>query len=533
MDKYQIINRQISLEDLVDYKADCNVLPLIEDEATRIAIALENISYLIQNKEQQSEDALLDSIKELIQSYATQDPNKVHHDNVRTELHRIKETLLSDSNARSHNLLNALHSSSTIDQLSRALVDFCKALDLKLAKVNCVEIDGMFSWDKIFLDQIGKYGQEGKKVKNFLTHGCRNLFQDFKKNRSYSYKTWVNNSNSSDQPLHVSRFLKIFVSVIWEERIKSRVAFAINNPPGTTTNVTHSIGKICNPANKLKYSKEEIQLHDKKDAILGSGRLPTGSTQKLITKDGKNVLSTLTAIRLLRYFIREVYHKFIAGNPRSFDLEFPGRARQIAECLGLKSNDHISTINTIITVLDRIKFSLPGITSSLIAVADCMPNSRYSSKGGWIITILPPLRPYYVYCEKKGTFITPLLNEPLLIGHRKYHAAQYLLQWFVTIEFSKQSVTLAQNDWITITRQDWLGWFLELEIPAKSFEKIHAAVVGPGGYLEYRGHNCYSLKNEEKSLKFLKDQGHKKMYGSIRGKTSAKKKNRTLQKIST
>ena len=261
-------------------------------------------------------------------------------------------------------------------------------------------------------------------------------------------------------------------------------------------------------------------MYDKKNTFLGSVKIATIDSRMLerLMEDGIKYLSSLSAVKLVRHFIKETHEQYIKGNPNYSSLEFPGRGKQIAKCLGLKSGQDITTINALVLLLDNLKFTLPGITSRLISVADCKPNSRYSTKGGWLITVLPPLMPNYIF-KDKGCFIIPLLNEPPLIGPNQYHARQYFLQWKITEEFSKQSDNLTRHGWITITKKMWNEWLYALDIPEKYFHEIHEAITGVNGYLEVIDTNRYSLKNEDKSLKFLKAQGKKRISGSRGGKT--------------
>jgi hypothetical protein len=524
---YEIIYHQArTLDSVIDYEKtkENQILRIVEDEATHIVIALDTINMLLQHKVQLKEN-LLSSMKSLISALATQDPNKLHYNNVRSEIEEIKKETIVQGKKKGWNnktLINALENSITVDQLARSLVEFCKALKIKFSQTSNDEIesDQMFIWDKICLDVLDSYGKEGKKAKEQLRPYCQSIFEEFKAKGFYSYNMWIDLSSSPETPTYLSKFLKIFVSVFWEEKIKPKVNYAANNPAGTTTNVTPSLSKILSPRNTIKKtSNDELQLYDK-NTFLGNVKIAAVDSRMLerLMEDGIKYLSSLSAVKLIRHFIKETHEQYVKGNPNYSSLEFPGRGQQVAKCLGLKSGKDVTTINALILLFDNLKFTLPGITSRLISVADCMPNSRYSTKGGWLITVLPPLMPNYIFTDK-GCFIIPLLNEPPLIGPNQYHARQYILQWKITEEFSKQSADLARSGWITITKKMWDEWLYTVEIPEKYFHELHKAITGVNGYLEVIDTDCYSLKNEERSLKFLKAQGRRRLSGSKGGKT--------------
>ena len=201
----------------------------------------------------------------------------------------------------------------------------------------------MFIWDAIYLDVLSSYGKEGEKAKIGLLPICQSKFEKFKTQKMYAFNEWINQTDTPETPFYISEFLKIFVSVIWEEKIKSKVNFAAKNPAGTTTNVTPSLIQILNPGNSIKTTSDELQLHNKKNSILASVSIATFDPRMIerLMLDEINPLSSLTAVKFIRYLIQETYNQYANGNPKFFDLEFPGGGRQIARCLGLKSGSEV------------------------------------------------------------------------------------------------------------------------------------------------------------------------------------------------
>ncbi|HLY69872.1 MAG TPA: hypothetical protein VKR53_09090, partial [Puia sp.] len=246
----------------------------------------------------------------------------------------------------------------------------------------------------------------------------------------------------------------------------------------------------------------------------------------------------LITIRLLRSFIKETYDKLRNGNPNYSLLSYPGRAKEIAEKLGYKTHKVITIINRLIHALDHWKFANADITSRLISLSECSPKSKFSHQGGWLISIQPPLLPYYIHNQKNDkSFILPLLEEPpVKFAHSSYQARLHILQWKLVEEFSKQSPYLLKHGFIVIDDNKWKELLKECDLPEKLLPKIKIAWTGEKGFLECNNETFYTLKKHEKELEFLKDQGKIKMASSKGGKVRANnekmKKAKILRKFS-
>ena len=502
----------------------------VENQSSNITFALTEINRLLQHQESQRKENIFNAMACFVSSIATQDPSKFHYDNVRAKVAEIKEALINEpkeNDSINASIIIALDNPNIIDKLTRELIDFCKILNIKLSKTKPEEIEqyDIFIWDKIYLDLLSNYGKEGEIAKKEILPICKTIFKTFKQQKTYDFNGWVQPLLCLDKPFHISEYLGFIVSVFWEEKLKHKARFAANNPAGTTNNVTPSLVQILSPKNTMRLTTDHKVHLENKYETLGSVNVATFNSKIIerLISSGIDQLASLTAIKLVRRLIQETHDRFSSNDPHFFEMKFPGRATEIAKWLGLKSNQDITTINAIIMMLDSFRFNLPGINSRLIAVADCKPTSQFSRQDGWIITILPPLRPNYVFTDK-GSLIIPLLKEPIAVGNSKYHAAQYVLQWKITEEFSKQSVVLAQTGWIIITQQQWKQWFFELNLPDKILPQIHEVITGENGYLEHKEKEYYSLKNQDKPLRFLQTQGKKRILGSKRGKSKNTKK---------
>lgn len=491
------------------------VLPSIGKEAKDTILIVETISLKLKSGELNDPSLIFAHLKNFIESLDTKDPNQVHFDVVRSAIKKINKNLLEEN--------------TVIDRLARSLIDYCKTLKIKFNKEQATEKDELFTWDLIFLETLSSIGDEGQKAREEIEEICFNNVKRLKDVQENPLSFWFNINASSDEPFHLSPALQTIIQVIWEQEHKSRFSFAKNNPAGVTTNVSIPISQMLSSSTKYHKTNELIKFHNKENHLLGSISLITINPTILhYILMGVKELHSLTAIRLMLFFIKETYKQFIDGNRDYFELKYPGRARQIANELGLKNNNEITKINSLIHVLDNLKFDGPEITSRLINLGECK-STKFSPKGGWLISVLSPLRPYRIF-EEKGGFIIPLLKDPPLVSHKKYHARQFILQWKIAEEFSKQSAFLAANGYIKIEKEKWHELLFACDLPLNLFEKIHEAWTGKENFLEMCDADCYTLKNEDRALKFLVDQGNLRVSQSKRGRTSAKNKKLKSQK---
>jgi len=492
-------------------------------------------------------------IKNLIVVLSTQDPTTMHYDIVRAMLNNQYE-----ENKVDEHIKNDTH---IVDILARSLVNHCKELgnrfifpkEFNEIYTSCknafdtaepessnsdplveilpipfpseelektFELNNMFLWDKIFLEFVTELcGSSKNKTITSLKAFLEQKYRNFKDEQKSSIYFWINKND----PIYISNAIKLLAEVIWEKEVKIKSAFGLKNPPGLTTNVQRPISEMLSPRTEIEKNEKTIQLYyDKK--LLGSIDLhafPSRIMMSLIK--GVEDFKKLTAIRLLSFFIQRCYEEKKKGNPDYRILKFPGGATEIAKCLGIKSRDEISNIKTIMLALDHFKFFGTTITSRLISLGICKPNSPYSHQDGYEITVLSPLLPYRIFEEKEG-FVIPLLKEPPLIGHRKYHARLYLLQWKIAEEFVKQSVKLSKNGFIEITEDMFKEFLYEVDIPEKMLPIIMSEWTGEDGILKQISIDQYTLKNEQKALAFLKEQGHGRQINSMKGFASARKR---------
>lgn len=491
-----------------------------------------------------------------ISSLATEDPTKIHFDIVRAAIKKIDPALLADKDIIYMTVKNFIDFCTTfklkiIEAIPEQILEQInntnkqaqaeefepdsgrKPLEFKITNLNTIpNLDKIFVkgetciWDKLFLDVLKHTGKNGATVAKELKDACCEKFNLFKTKNKSPLTFWFNTeSPTPETPFHVSPALQILAGCIYEDIIKKTINFRDNNPEGLTTNVCTAITKmaLAPVEGKLKKNARSIQLYDNHKLIGSIDIAMIPSTLIKCVWEGVAEFDSLTAIRLLRLLIKQTYEEKIRGNTDFRILRFPGAAKEIAEALNLKNKHEVTKIKNLLNAWNHFTFSGP-IASRLLNLGICKAKSKYSHQKGYEITVLSPLLPYRIY-EENGGFIIPLLREPPLIGHRSYHAKLFILQWKIAEEFVKQSVHLSDYSFIIIDQKKWLELANFCNIPEKMIPIIQESWTGPDGFLKQIDiSNGYTLKNEDKALMFLKEQGRRRSIQSKRGQISAEKR---------
>jgi len=487
-------------------------------------------------------------IKGYIDSLITKHPNKVHRDLITTALKKNKisydDSVIDITSRELIKRVRILHSKlktpchlqTLINNKKENIETFSKEsgrqpLSLKInrfaSSLNLeseFEKDGTFIWDQALIETIKGTGEYGKQSATKVADLLKKIVKKYQKEKKVILVHWFNiHSPTQEDPFYIAQALQTLVLCIYKDIIEKKVNFAAKNPPGTTSNVSDAIVKILEPGKTTNRCEDCTQIHDRKNNLIAT--IDANIMEQLSSKELSETES-ITAVRLLRYFIKLTHDKFTKNHDHWYDHKFPGGYKQIAKEMGLKSKKYIPHISKLLWLFDTIKFNLPGIRSRLINISECRPGSKYSHKGGIIITTQPPLRPYHIFNDK-GSFIIPLLKNTPLVGHSKYHARLHTLQFKITNLFSNKSSDLASNKCIHILEEQWNEWFHDLGIPNGRnglHLKIRNSITGPKGYLEAVGKDTYTLKNEDKALSFFTEQGKIRIRASKAGKKSAQKK---------
>lgn len=533
-------------------KEALKVINIVGIEHYNAALKLEHIKNINNDPKSQQLHIYYQLIQILLSILDTENPNHMHYDIVEAAMEAtrpewIKNTSIRDRVAREliescRNLqiqirmkapkyfqkLYTEKSKNTYKETIKNDIPFStESLDIIHLNYDSQEIDNafesendMFIWDQESIKIFSNMGKKGKATAKDITSHFKSNFKSFKEMHQNPLSLWFNTSNN-EQFFYISTILVTLTKIIIEDIISPSINFALNNPAGITTNVHDPISKMLSTRSDLK----DNQLLYKNQLVVGSFDYPSIIMDQL--SKGVKAFKTLTAAKIIRFFIQRCYDEMIHGNSDYRILKFPGGAQEIAQCLGIKSSAEIANIKTIINALDHFKFSGENIKSRLISVGTCKSASKFSKQEGYEITVQTPLLPYRILEEGSG-FIIPLLQEPTMFGHRSYYARLYILQWKITEEFVKHSRGLATDGYITITDKRFKELFHDCDLPEKILPALKATWTSENDMLIEIAPNKYTLNRDKKALRFLEAGGIHRNIQSTRGKASVTKKKKKV-----
>lgn len=535
------------------------VLNKEEDEAISIS---EQIKHEIKFEMPADPTVIFQLIYASISSQVTQDPTKVHFDISRAIIQKIDPSLLNNS-------------TGAVDMIARNLVEYCTKLKLKIIKAippqvleqinnankqaqeeqflpesgrsplsfkisdlstipdldKIFKIDGMFICDKFLLDTVKSTGKKGNEVAKVYKEKLCKTFSEGKSPLDF----WFNTSSPTpEEPFHASQAMKILAGCIFDDKVKSSVKFAEKNVSALTKNTTGTIKKIISPFMEVIENSNQIQvLHQ--DSIICNVSIPTIS-QKMshIVLVGAKKLNTVMGHRVLRHFPQEAFRQRINGINDYRVLRYDRGSTDIAEKLNINGKKAITYINQVVHAMAYLEFSGVYFSGNLIQL------SKYKSpitnrQEAFEIVVGTPLLPYQTFNEHESLLI-PLLSDPPLVNPNQSHAGQFLLQMEIMEVCSNQSISIAQDDIVKITQQQWeilaFSSGLSPEILKKVQDRWMQDGVDGEKLLVKIDHDCYKLGPKyNKEWLFLKEQGQIRIKNSNRGKMSALKRNNSKKSI--
>lgn len=543
--------------------ADENTRPMSEliekigSDAICTAITIENIEYHCKQEYSNKPYLMFQIVRNFIKTLSSDDPTYLHFYLARQAILAVDEKLINDTDI--------------IDQLARELIKQAKIFYAQLiipeplkhffddkntifTIEECPEYinelfieNACFSWDKKWANILKNNGYSREEFIDALAER-KNRFKQYKEDDRIAIGFWVNLNSELDKPFFHSDAFIILAETLLRNKILNRIEFKNKNVSAITTTVFKPIAQIQSQSADLKNNDDSISFYHKGQlaAQIELVMIPAENLQLIL--NGAKELNSLCTFRFLRFLITETFELKASGNSDFRILRFPGAAKEIAARLGLKSSTDIEKIKSIIHALDHFKFRFVGsngveLVSRLISLGTIAAQSRFSRQEGYEITVLPPLLPYRINEERNAgireSFLIPILvKEPSFIGHSMYHARLCILQLMILEEFVNQAVTLEKDGFIKLSHDKWIEFFhrckLPIEYPSKSkkgktyLEDIRNEWIGKNGWLELMGSNTefYTLKGEDKALKFIKELGKKRQSQSDRALSAMHKSNK-------
>ena len=474
----------------------------------------------------QSYQYILNGVTALV----TVEQNKLHRD--------IVNAILNSQEGDTKLKKIALDDKSIQDMLCRAFINNLESLMLAIKKAMpsdqsneyAFEKEGIFLADKVFLE---KYGQQiSKKYEDSFKKRFKNL-----KNKGGSVlSVWFNiNKETVDNPFHVSIILKLLADCTWQKE-SSRIQFKIKYVPALTTGVHKSIESTLSPDSEIVSIKKNRHIEVwNQNIALGKIKVPSTTPKILAAFKGIQELNTLLGHKILRLIIQLAFDQIANGTlgDNAPILRFERGAKEIAAKLGLRSKHLDKKIQEILYALAFFEYSGPKLTGRLIDISKYKSSITHRQEG-YLITVLPPLLPYYTFTDS-GLLIA-LLPQPPLVGANQYHAGQMLHAMKLSGEFCRQSINFAKDGAIKLTPETLKSLALQSGI-LPIFDKVHDrwqqdGTDGPR-ILEKTDTDYYKFGPElAKYNEFYIEQGEKRLKGKIGGKKSAeiKQKNKTKKK---
>lgn len=518
-------------------------------EAYQALVTIECIKKEIEEADSRQPYIIFQLIKGLISVFITENPNHMHFVIVKAAIEEIDPEWHNDTFIR--------------DMAARELIMHCRKLNAKLIAppsikkaLDCVksacddeavkngysknpalevyslpidqdfhessfECNEMFLWDKVFLDVIKLTGKEGRNSAKEGTIVCKDRLKNFKIGTRNPLTFWLD-----PEAHHLSHALKILTKAIIKDKIKKHIQFKKENVPAITTKIQDPLKRLLSPQNEVVEKDTNIQIFNQ-ESLVGSILIPA-IPQKIISSvfNGIHKLNTVTGHRITRFLILTAYDQKTNGQCDFRVLKLDRGATELAERLGLNSNKAITNIKEIVHAMAYFEFQGPHLTGNLIQLSKYKSSKTYRQES-YEITVGTPLVPYQTF--KDGGLLIPLLQDPPLVNPNQSHAGQYLLQMEVMEEFSNQSVQLATEGVVQISKDQWRKFAESCQISPEVLTRIQDRWTQDGTdgaqFLKPIEDDFYTLGQEHhKALEFLKIQGEKRIKNSNRGAISASKK---------
>jgi hypothetical protein len=504
------------------------------NEDTKAVMVPEEIRCHIKFDQNPSPYISFQYIAGFVSALVTEDPTKVHYDIVRATIKEIDQELLHDKGA--------------IDIMARELIEHCRKLDVKYKEIKQfqpllnrepaddeilppdsgraplylnitlvdkqaelempVEDDGMFVWDKKLLEVIKNTGKLGKAKSIEYRDVFRRRLTMFKVEGKTPLSFWFNLDAAPGAPFHISSALLVLSNCIYEDIVKKTISYRDKYPPLLPKTIQHSVNIIHK--GKVKRSEDHIQMFDEGNLV---GESPIAMIdQRLLSHvlRGVDKFRTVTGHRLLRFLPLQAHNQFTNGiNPCNI-LEYSGGFAQIADELGLNGKNYNTDIKDLLHALAFMDWQFPDFTGNFIVLGQYKQEVTRNQNPGVKVTLGPEFSPYYA--AKHRELLIPILKDPQLVGTTSYHAHQFRLQDAIIAEASRQSVTIAEEGFFTLTNPIWE----QSGLPKKILENVKECWIRDGDsgerFLDKIGKDTYTLgPTYHKELTFLKEQGERRL----------------------
>jgi hypothetical protein len=405
-------------------------------------------------------------------------------------------------------------------------------------KDECNAIDLAFSE---FLEKIGISGHEMSSLIKETAPKRYRKYIDSKfnmKNRQEAWSVWI--SKEPSQTLHLSPFLSILTSVVWNDKCKLKWEREKKNIPALTQG---SLIKTIKPAlsknNRIEITNEStITCYSESGSVVSSVAYLEPKIMPMVYK-GMECLPTLSGHKLIRWEIKTGFNNWLNGSKDPRLISTSGGYEGIANLIGCGNcNRSISEIKAMLHAQAYGQFEFPqGGRGNMIILRE-IEKHRNGNPSKINIILGDFLLPNFTHLLPQGDKrrLVPITDLPPLIGSANTHAAQAMLQLLILEEFSQQSDRIATKGSIILPKVKLEELASQAKLPKSSLEKVITGWTEDDlfskAFLKRYGDE-YTLGQEYSNVtNFLEQQGKQRIGGAKGGEKSAAMKKLKQKRLS-
>ncbi len=379
---------------------------------------------------------------------------------------------------------------------------------------NCIyEKESTNLLDYLLAEFLRPYGSMGadtsaRVLDNSLQrHGEYRLAAYSYEMRPRSWALWISKNSSGVYSLF-GTFLQLMTEVVWHDLCVSRWKKKSQNVPALTQGVHPTVVHLL--SHSLNVSEGNL-LCDKK--IVGNF-IPTmdqSLTHSIIK--GIDRLNGIYHHKLLRFECRSGFENWVTGKQEFRFLEFSRGCAEIAELIGLTSNQAIEAIKNILNAQAYVEIRFQdGTRGNLISLTKFKSPSSGREEGVRIL-LGEKILPLNAFNSSRASrLLVPVPELPPFVGSSNSHGAQASLQMLVMQKFSDCSLEFLKFGCICISKKMWQDFAKEVGLAPSILNQVLDRWVQDGNdgpsFLTEVSSDHYSLSNSyHKEAVFLKNQG--------------------------
>lgn len=402
--------------------------------------------------------------------------------------------------------------------------------------------NGLFIWDRIYLEVLGETGTEGKKIAKWLEEEEEQLPNYYKtyfegENKEAIKMFWFQTEDKSTEPFHSRAFL-ILCNTIWIDQIKPSWEKQLKYVPAITkavlvTTIKPPLSKNC----RIEVSEEnKITCYSEQGRPVAIVPCVDKKFVNLICK-GLGAFSSLTGHKLFRWQVRTGFENWADLVEDIRLISTTGGYEGIANLIGCGGSKKSPTeVKSILYAQAHGQFQYPQGGSGNMIILREMDKLRNGEPTKINIILGEMLLPNFTHMLPHGEKrrLVPITDLPPLIGSKNTYAAQAMLQLLILEEFSNHSDDLFERRSIPITVNKWEELAQEAKLPKSALLRVISGWIEGDlftkPFLDKQGTE-YTLGSTYSNVtNFLERQGEQRIVGAKGGERSVLSKKKKIEK---